>query len=109
MDVGFQADNGFIFRHVRLAVVNTLVFINAKILPEVQAQADFIYMLNETELTRGNLSSHLSKLEEAGYVQVEKSFRGKLPHTLYQITPQGQAAFDTYRRQLKDIVGRITG
>ncbi len=51
--------------------------------------ADFLYLLKETELTRGNLSSHLTKLEKAGYVQVEKMFVGKTPRTVMQLTALG--------------------
>lgn len=71
-------------------------------------QADFLYLLNETGLTKGNLSAHLSKLEEAGYIQIEKTFRGKIPQTLCSLTPIGRAAFEQYRRQLKNIVERIS-
>ena len=65
--------------------------------------ADFLYLLNESGMTKGNLSSHLGKLEEAGYVEIVKSFRGKIPHTLVRLTPKGRSAFDEYRRQLKTI------
>ncbi len=66
--------------------------------------ADFLYLLHETGLTKGNLSSHLAKLEEAGYVAVDKTFEGKLPRTLCRLTEAGQAAFDTYRRQMKAVI-----
>jgi DNA-binding PadR family transcriptional regulator len=65
--------------------------------------ADFLFLLKESRLTRGNLTVHLSRLEEAGYIKVEKTIRGKFPHTEYQLTPQGSAAFDRYRKNL----GRI--
>ena len=65
------------------------------------AEADFLYLQRETELTKGNLSSHLSKLEAAGYIQLEKTYRGKIPMTLCRLTPQGRAAFEHYRRALK--------
>lgn len=64
--------------------------------------ADFLYLLKETELTRGNLSSHLTKLEKAGYVQVEKMFVGKTPRTVMQLTALGRAEFDAYRNQIQD-------
>jgi len=70
-------------------------------------QADFLYLLNETGLTRGNLSTHLSKLEEAGYVQIEKTFRGKIPRTVCSLSEDGRVAFDKYRKQLRQIAGRI--
>lgn len=67
-------------------------------------QADFLYLLHETGLTKGNLSAHLSKLEEAGYVRIEKTFRGKIPHTLVSLTDVGRQAFDTYRQQLSRFI-----
>lgn len=69
-------------------------------------QADFLYLLNESGLTKGNLSSHLAKLEEAGYVQVEKTYRGKTPLTLLALTDRGAHAFDTYRRQLNSLLSK---
>jgi DNA-binding MarR family transcriptional regulator len=63
-------------------------------------ECDFLYLLRETELNKGNLSSHLAKLEEAGYVKIEKTFRGKVPQTLLRLTPAGRAAFDDYRKRL---------
>lgn len=67
--------------------------------------ADFLYLLKESELTRGNLSVHLSKLEEAGYVEAEKTFRGKMPHTEYRLTSKGKSAFDQYRMSLSSVLG----
>ncbi len=67
-------------------------------------KADFLYLERETGLTRGNLSAHLGKLEEAGYVEIEKTYKGKLPLTLCRLTPEGQKAFAGYRRQLEQIV-----
>ena len=66
--------------------------------------ADFLYLQRETDLTKGNLSVHLSKLEEAGYVNIEKTYHGKIPMTLCRITLQGRDAFETYRNQLKQFV-----
>ncbi|HUH98996.1 MAG TPA: transcriptional regulator [Anaerolineales bacterium] len=62
--------------------------------------ADFLFLLKESSLSRGNLSVHLSRLEEAGYVQTEKTFRGKIPHTEYRLTPNGRSAFNRYRKNL---------
>ena len=64
---------------------------------------DFLFLLKESGLTKGNLSVHLSRLEEAGYVQTEKTFRGKIPHTEYRLTPKGKSAFDQYRKSLGSI------
>ena len=66
--------------------------------------ADFLYLERETGLTRGNLSSHLSKLEQAGYVEIEKTYRGKIPLTLCHLTEVGREAFEVYRRQMKAFV-----
>jgi DNA-binding MarR family transcriptional regulator len=63
--------------------------------------ADFLYLLGETGLTKGNLSSHLSKLEAAGYVRIEKTFRGKVPLTICSLTRAGRQAFRAYREYLK--------
>ena len=63
-------------------------------------ECDFLYLLNETEMNKGNLSSHLTRLEEAGYVQIEKTYRGKVPQTLVRLTERGRAAFNGYRKGL---------
>ena len=68
--------------------------------------ADFLYLLKESGLTKGNLSVHLSKLEEAGYLEVEKTFRGKVPHTEYHLTSEGKTAFDQYRKSLGAILNK---
>ncbi len=70
--------------------------------------ADFLYLLRETALSKGNLSSHLSKLEAAGYVAIEKTFRGKLPLTICSLTPEGRTAFRRYRDYLKKVVASMT-
>jgi DNA-binding MarR family transcriptional regulator len=62
--------------------------------------ADFLYLQRETGLTKGNLTIHLSKLEKAGYLHIEKTYQGKTPLTLCRITNQGRAAFESYRKQL---------
>ncbi len=69
--------------------------------------ADFLYLLTETGMTKGNLSSHLGKLEDAGYVTITKEFRGKVPHTLLRLTKTGRAAFERYRAQLKGIAASL--
>jgi DNA-binding transcriptional ArsR family regulator len=66
--------------------------------------ADFLYLQRETGLTKGNLSVHLAKLEEAGYVNIEKTYRGKIPLTLCRMTAKGRKAFNVYRKQLKKFI-----
>jgi DNA-binding MarR family transcriptional regulator len=63
--------------------------------------ADFTFLMNQTGLTWGNLSAHLSKLEEAGYLEVEKSFKGRRPNTTLRLTPKGRQAFARYARKMK--------
>ena len=70
----------------------------------VVESADFVYLIRQTGLTWGNLSSHLSKLEAAGYVTIEKEFLGKKPHTMLGITENGRTAFDIYRRDMKKML-----
>ncbi len=62
--------------------------------------ADFLFLLKQSKLTKGNLSVQLSRLEEAGYVEMEKTFRGKIPHTEYRLTKKGRLAFKQYRKSL---------
>ncbi len=64
-------------------------------------ECDFLYLLRETELNKGNLSSHLSRLEEAGYVEITKTYRGKVPQTILRLTPAGRGAFEQYLKFLK--------
>ncbi|WP_420629959.1 winged helix-turn-helix domain-containing protein [Candidatus Leptofilum sp.] len=69
--------------------------------------ADFTFLLRETGLTRGNLSFHLSKLEDGDYVAIEKTFKGKRPHTLCSLTENGRLAFDAYRQQLQEAANSL--
>jgi len=64
-------------------------------------EADFIYLMNETEMTQGNLSSHISKLENVAYINVEKKFIGKRPKTLLSITETGRKEFENYLKNFK--------
>lgn len=64
-------------------------------------QADFLYLQHETGMTKGTLSSHLSRLEEAGYIEVTKTYRGKIPQTLLRLNEAGRKAFEQYRREIK--------
>jgi DNA-binding transcriptional ArsR family regulator len=68
--------------------------------------ADFLFLQRETGLTKGNLSAHLSKLEEAGYVKIEKTFKGKLPLTICKLTTAGKKALTEYRQQLQDFMDK---
>jgi DNA-binding MarR family transcriptional regulator len=76
----------------RLAVMALLYVIDS---------ADFTFLMNQTGLTWGNLSAHMSKLEEAGYIEVEKSFKGRRPNTSLRLSPQGRAAIRGYVKTMK--------
>jgi DNA-binding MarR family transcriptional regulator len=67
----------------------------------VVESADFTFLMNQTGLTWGNLSTHMTKLEEAGYLEVEKSFKGRRPNTTLRLTTEGRKAFREYARKMK--------
>jgi DNA-binding MarR family transcriptional regulator len=61
-------------------------------------------LLRIAEMTQGNLSTHLTKLEAAGYVRIDKTFEGKRPATYLQLTPTGRLAFERYRENLQQLI-----
>jgi DNA-binding transcriptional ArsR family regulator len=67
-------------------------------------EVEFKFLEAVTGLSRGNLSSHTAKLEEAGYLEVHKTFRGRKPLTSYRITEQGRAALGAYWQQLRALL-----
>jgi len=69
--------------------------------------ADFVFLHNQSGLTRGNFSTHISKLEERGFIDVTKKFVGRKPTTIYKITPSGREALETYRKQMKKILAEL--
>lgn len=69
--------------------------------------AEFGFLEMACRLSKGNLSSHLSKLEAGGLVSIEKRFEGKRPQTRAAITAQGRAALATYRDQLKALIHEV--
>lgn len=73
----------------------------------VVESADFTFLMRQTGLTWGNLSSHMSKLEEAGYVEVDKSFVERKPRTMLRLTDAGRAAFREYRKRMEQVLGDI--
>ena len=70
----------------------------------VVERADFLFLQRQTELTQGNLSSHMNKLETAGYIEVAKGFAGKRPRTMLRLTEAGRAAFEDYRRTMDEVL-----
>jgi DNA-binding MarR family transcriptional regulator len=67
----------------------------------VVESADFLFLQNQLQMTPGNLSSHLSKLEEAGYVEIVKEFIERKPHTALTLTKKGRDAFNGYRKAIR--------
>jgi DNA-binding transcriptional ArsR family regulator len=69
----------------------------------VVEEADFIFLMRLTGLTWGNLSSHMSKLEDAEYIEVRKEFLDKKPHTILKLTSKGRDAFNNYRKVMDQV------
>ncbi len=69
-------------------------------------EADFVYLQRECGPTQGNLSSHLSRLEEAGYLLISKTFKGKYPLTLCSLTRSGRQAFESYLAKMRYVTGQ---
>lgn len=70
----------------------------------VVESADFLFLMRQSGLTRGNLSSHLSKLEACGYIEIKKEFANKIPRTLLSLTDIGRRAFLGYRKSLIELL-----
>jgi DNA-binding MarR family transcriptional regulator len=82
----------------RLRVLTELAVVSA---------ADFTWLVNQTGLTWGNLSAHLARLEGAGYVAIEKGYRGRKPHTMVSLTGEGRAAFRRYRAAIREALAGL--
>jgi len=84
--------NRIVHEPVRLAIL--------KILTSVK-EVDFNFLLTTLGVTKGNLATHINKLEVAGFIEVRKEFKGKMPHTSYRITKTGRRQFQKYWENLK--------
>jgi len=73
----------------------------------VVESADYVFLIRLTGLTWGNLSTHLSKLEEAGYIMIKKDFKGKKPHTTISLTQEGRTAFKAYKENLQQVLNEL--
>ncbi|MFC1694486.1 winged helix-turn-helix domain-containing protein [Candidatus Latescibacterota bacterium] len=73
----------------------------------VVESADFLFLMHQTGLTKGNLSSHMSKLEAAGYIEVEKEFVNKKTHTMLSLSDEGRKAFQEYRESMKRVLAEL--
>ena len=88
----FEELDPILHSQLRLAIMSVLISVES---------AEFNHLLDKTGATRGNLSVQISRLSEAGYIKVEKSFRQNYPLTTCRITPKGVEAFEKYVRALK--------
>lgn len=79
----------------RLVLVSNLAVVD---------EADFVFLSRQTGFTAGNISSHMARLEEAGYVAVAKTFVGKRPRTIYRLTSAGRKAFERYRGHVAELL-----
>ena len=73
----------------------------------VVESADYVFLVRLTGLTWGNLSTHLAKLEEAGYIAINKEFKGKKPHTSISLTEDGRTAFREYKNSLRQVLNDL--
>ena len=91
-----------------LADINQIIHAPARLMVltylYVVESADYVFLMRLTGLTWGNLSTHLTKLEEAGYVLINKEFRGKKPHSTVSLTPEGREAFRDYKKSLQQVL-----
>ncbi|MCM1300377.1 MAG: transcriptional regulator [Alistipes senegalensis] len=92
----FKELNPLLHSELRLAVMSILLGVES---------ADFVYLRELTGATAGNLSVQLDKLAKAGYIAVEKGFRGKMPRTVCRMTDAGRDAFAEYADALKSYIG----
>lgn len=91
----FPALDPLLHSELRLAVISLLMSVD---------EADFTYIKEQTGATSGNLSVQIDKLTAAGYITVEKGFKGKMPRTTCRITPSGLEAFKNYVKALKKYI-----
>ena len=70
----------------------------------VVESADYVFLMRLTGLTWGNLATHLNKLEEAGYVDIQKTFEGKKPKSILRLTEQGRDAFRAYKKSMQQVL-----
>ncbi len=92
-----KLDN-IIHQPVRLRIMSALAAL------ETGGQIDFIYLRNLLNVTDGNLGAHLSKLEEAGYIKIEKTFEARKPRTYISAADKGREAFNEHIAALKQII-----
>ncbi len=91
----YQQLDEIIHSRIRLAIIAVLVTVD---------EAEFTFLKDKINATDGNLSTHLKKLEEAGYVAVGKSFENRKPVSRYLLTSKGKKAFELYVERLEKLI-----
>ena len=91
----FKELNPLLHSELRLAIMSILLNVES---------ADFVYLKEQTHATAGNLSVQIDKLQKAGYIKIEKGFKGKIPRTTCAITPEGISAFEEYVEAIKSYI-----
>lgn len=100
-----EADGANRFDHRQLdRLVHSRIRLSVLSILAAVEDAEFTYLRDQVNTTDGNLSTHMKKLEDAGYVAVEKRFRDRKPQTRYRLTPRGRDAFREYVDRLERIV-----
>lgn len=94
----FRELNPLLHSELRLAVMSILISVE---------NADFVYLREQTGATAGNLSVQIDKLQKAGYISVEKGFKGRMPRTVCRMTDAGRKAFEDYVDALRSYIGDI--
>lgn len=93
--MGFDDLNPLLHSQLRLAIMSLLISVE---------EADYSYVKEQTEASSGNISVQMSKLEEAGYIEITKSFKDKRPNTSYRITEEGISAFEQYVQTIQQYI-----
>ncbi len=96
--------NGFEFAGDPDRVIHEPARLKIMAVLSVAESADFTYLMGETGLTRGNLSVQLTRLQDAGYINIAKEFVGRSPRTTALMTPEGIQAFEAYRDYLASLL-----
>ena len=73
----------------------------------VVESVDYVFLMRLTGLSWGNLSTHMTKLEDAGYIEIEKEFRGKKPHSTIKLTGHGRSAFKNYKKSMQGVLNNL--
>ena len=94
----FKELDPLLHSELRLAVMSILISVE---------EADFVFIKEQTKATSGNLSVQIDKLSKAGYIEITKTFKGKMPQTLCRLTPIGRQALENYIEALKSYIWNI--